>query len=433
MARVIRPIASAVDVARRLVLESRGADPFVHLDPFLLETVDLVTPFLVGVHGTVLEHANAYLRKRRAGELTHFSLCRLRRNSIYAYAEDLAYFLNIYGEPSLALLRRRAKGGKLLAHYVEHLEAAETKLSASTITRRLFIAREFLAYVMDLPEDAANRLDQLDTGLRRHLVSQSNQRISYFSSPQRDGGRRRHPTKLALLPPMELRRFFESFLDPMLAAAAKLIFATGLRREEATQIRAGDIAKLSAPYKGGVAILKVVGKGNKERSIDIEPALLHGLKALLVSKSRMERTVLYGKKHSGDPYSDAAPLFVDRYGDPLSKKAVTEGFARASVRCGIKRTPHELRHEFAANYLLNAYRALAKKLDRNGLDTWLVRLMVDKNDLVLIRLSHLLGHASPDTTKKIYLVALVQAEPSIRDSWCRHLDDLDVHSLAVSA
>lgn len=111
MARVIRPIASAVDVARRLVLESRGADPFVHLDPFLLETVDLVTPFLVGVHGTVLEHANAYLRKRRAGELTHFSLCRLRRNSIYAYAEDLAYFLNIYGEPSLALLRRRAKGG----------------------------------------------------------------------------------------------------------------------------------------------------------------------------------------------------------------------------------------------------------------------------------------------------------------------------------
>ncbi len=430
MARIVHFQQDAVETSRQVCLEVLGRDPLLRVPRYVLEGIELDAPFLVSASGTLLEHVNRYLRKRHAGQLTKLSLRRLRPKSTEAYAQDLVALFNTYREPGPAELRRRIKGGKLLQHYAKHLEKAKTGLKAASIGRRHFVAKDYFTYVEGIGDVEVANLDEIDAKQRRVFINDSNQQIQYFSSQISSGARRRHPSTLSVLPPSELLRFFDAFLDPMLRSSAKLMYATGLRREEVSNLSAGSIAGLKSLYPGGPAELTVIGKGNKERTIEIESALLPALKALLTSKQRMKRALLYAQRYKSNPYADNAPFLLNRFGDRLSTKAIAEGFVRASTRCRIKRTPHELRHEFAVAFLLISYKALAKKLEVNGLDTWLARLMIQKNDIVVLRLAHLLGHADPATTRKTYLTMLAAADPSIRDAWCKHLEGTQMEDLA---
>jgi integrase len=138
---------------------------------------------------------------------------------------------------------------------------------------------------------------------------------------------------------------------------------------------------------------------------------------------------LYAERHGGNPFDDDTPLFINRFGDPLSRNALTDAFRLASRRSGIDRTPHELRHEFAVNYLLNAYRGMERAISRSGFDRWLGQLIDSTNNVIVVRLSRLLGHTDVEFTKKTYLVMLAEANPAIRDAWCEHLSSLNLIGL----
>lgn len=389
--------------------------------------IDVSTPFLVSSAGQVLVAPNEYLRQRAAGRLYEFSARKLSWNSVLAYANDLAYFLNTYNEPTSSQLRALAQGQKLSAHYRNHLERPESHLSISTIERRHLVAKEFISFLNGSCDDPSEV--ELATKQRsRSLTNESNQKI-HFSKEINCSARRRHPSLMHVLPPTELLKFFDSFIDVMLGATSKFIFGTGARRSEVARITAGAIARLQPLWPGGPAKLGVIGKGNKRRDLEVEPALQVGCKRLLTSPERIRRAKLWSQKYGGDPFGDEAPFFLNRFGEPLSGKAIGDGFLRASLRSGIKRSPHEIRHEFATAYLVNAYRTLANQLSRNGLDTWLARLMIEKADLAVIRLSQLLGHSNVETTKKFYLRMLIASEPSIRDAWCEHLDKMGLENL----
>jgi len=200
-----------------------------------------------------------------------------------------------------------------------------------------------------------------------------------------------------------------------------------MRRSEVVRITVGQVMGLKPIHPGGPAPLTITGKGNKTRTIEIEPMAFRLMQTALTSKERLLRlksSPVLRARTPGD-----VPLFISQFGIPMSGAAVADAFRRASDRCGIKRTPHELRHEFATNYLLSAYREIARRISSDKLSSWLARLMIDKASLVILRLARLMGHSDPETTKKIYLSSLLNSDPGIRDAWCRHLDSLDIDNL----
>jgi integrase len=425
MAKYFYPLPDAEKIARDVCLKELGRDPLVGVPQNIVADIDTTTPFLIGEDGSPFFIANRFMSARAHGHGIFDGYPPLAENSAIALGRDLEYFLTTYTDPKIGVLSDRER---LLNHYRKHLRDS-TSLSSSTIERRFGNARSFLNSMSTFPADSIDAAGFLEEKIFSRIRSDSNQQVNVYRRVAMTTGRRRHPSTLFLLPPTELVRFFAAFNTSALRASAKIIFSTGVRVSEVAGIRAGHIAKLKPIYPGGPASLRVLGKGDKERSIEVEPALLVGLKHYLTSKSRLVKAKIFARKYGCGPLDDEAPLLLNEFGDPLSANAITDGFRRASLRCEISRTPHELRHEFAVSYLINAYRNISIRVERAGFDAWLARLMIEGASSALLRLSHLLGHSSVETTKKDYMRLLVAADPSLRDAWCDHLDLVEASNL----
>lgn len=415
---VFPPEDLCLEDVQRTCMQVLGFDPLSRLPAAFLDEVDLRVPFLIGKHEAPLELVNRYLRQRADAEIVWLSQRELAAKTLKDYAYEISTFLKHFDDPSPQKLR--ANVNTYLKRYKADLR--KSRLSASTINRRYSIAESLLKYIAAESGEAVQRDDGFDQVFRRSAPNFSGQRVNV---PRVTGNqaRRRNPSELSILTLSELLTFFSAFQDRTLGAAAKIIFSTGMRRSEVAALTAGQILKIRQTSPSAAAKLRVVGKGNKERAVEVEPPLLAGLRSYIGSDNRLMRARLWARKHESSPYADDAPLLLNRFGDALSGPAIADAFLRASQRCGIFRSPHELRHEFAVAYLLDKYRAISARIERAGFDAWIARLMVDRASLVLLRLSQLLGHADTETTRR-YLGMLIGTDAGIRDSWCANLESL---------
>ena len=121
-------------------------------------------------------------------------------------------------------------------------------------------------------------------------------------------------------------------------------------------------------------LVKVVGKGNKERIVPI------GRKALRAIKDYVEATLPLRKKAQVD--SQDAPLFMNFRGGRLTTRSIGRVVKKYASQCGLMTeiTPHSLRHTFATHLL------------DGGAD--------------LRSVQELLGHASLSSTQKYTHVSL---------------------------
>jgi site-specific recombinase XerD len=148
----------------------------------------------------------------------------------------------------------------------------------------------------------------------------------------------------------QIRQLLGCIRNPVHKACFSLIYACGLRISEAAslEISAIDSAAL---------VLRIIGKGNKERRVPL-PA------PVLVDLRRLWRT-----------HRNTRWLFPNRRGTgPVTPHVLARSFAAAACQIGITRrlTPHALRHSYATRLL------------ENGVDTRVVQV--------------LLGHQSIATT-----------------------------------
>ncbi|MEW5795608.1 MAG: tyrosine-type recombinase/integrase [Candidatus Zixiibacteriota bacterium] len=136
-----------------------------------------------------------------------------------------------------------------------------------------------------------------------------------------------------------------------------LLYVTGVRREELSRIRLGDIDMRQG-------LIRVIGKGNKERVVPIGDTTTADLKVYLAKRGQFvdER----------GPH--ATELFLNRLGQPLTVRSVDRLVKQFGRGEGLDFTPHTLRHSFATH------------------------LMENGADLMLIK--EILGHASLSTTQK---------------------------------
>jgi len=136
-------------------------------------------------------------------------------------------------------------------------------------------------------------------------------------------------------------------------AMLELLYASGLRVTELVSLTAASLN-----LRQGV--LRVVGKGGKERLVPVGQEALHWVERYLAEA----RPALV----QGSPSS---ALFPSRLGQPMTRQTFWHAIKRHALKAGIRRpiSPHNLRHAFAT-HLLN-----------HGADLRAVQMMLGHADL----------------------------------------------------
>ena len=153
-------------------------------------------------------------------------------------------------------------------------------------------------------------------------------------------------------------------------ALLELLYGTGARISELTDLSLDDVSTLSKD----LPILRLKGKGNKERLVPVGSHALRALERYLVRS----RPVLLGKS------TTSSALFLNARGSKLSRQSAWTILQAAAQRADLagKVSPHTMRHSFATHLL------------ENGADVRVVQ--------------ELLGHASVTTTQIYTLVTVDQ-------------------------
>lgn len=142
-------------------------------------------------------------------------------------------------------------------------------------------------------------------------------------------------------------------------AVLELLYSSGLRVQELTSLNVSDL-----DLKGGM--VRVLGKGRKERMIPIGSKAAEALSVYLAHREELEKT------KSGA----TGPLFLNYRGGRLSSRSVARLIKKHVIRGGVLKetSPHTFRHSFATHLL------------DSGAD--------------LRGIQELLGHASLSTTQR---------------------------------
>lgn len=158
-------------------------------------------------------------------------------------------------------------------------------------------------------------------------------------------------------------------------AMIELMYASGLRVSELV-----NLPTTAVNLRQGV--LRVMGKGSKERLVPLGEEAQHWLERYLAEA----RPRLAGKR-------SLAPLFLTRGGEALSRQQFWTIIKTLAVRAGIDRdkvSPHGLRHSFATHLLNHGadLRALQMLLGHSSLSTTQIYTLVAREGLKRLHEKH---------------------------------------------
>ncbi len=281
--------------------------------------------------------------------------------------------------------------GDFLRHLQENVQASPQTVRAYRIDLRDF--RDFLATAaggrLRSPFQADHRtirafLAQLHgRGVSRATVARRLASLrSLYRHWIRQGVAKGNPAALVATPKLDRRlprslseavveslhnaAFGDRPLDRRDRATLELLYASGVRVAELVGADTGD---LDLSGGSGDGILRVLGKGRKERLVPVGSKAVTALRAWLRARGALVPV-------RGGRQADRDALFLNARGGRLSDRSVRRILLRRIHAAALARTvsPHALRHSFAT-HMLNA-----------GAD--------------LRSIQELLGHASLSTTQK---------------------------------
>lgn len=157
-------------------------------------------------------------------------------------------------------------------------------------------------------------------------------------------------------------------------AMLELLYASGLRVSELIHLEMGQI-------NTELGVIKVLGKGNKERLVPVGEIALDCIKSYL-SQSRNEIC----------PQTRSAALFITKRGLAMSRQAFWQIIKRYAKKAGISSevSPHTLRHAFATHLLNHGadLRTLQMMLGHADLSTTQIYTHVAKARLQSLHKQH---------------------------------------------
>jgi len=238
----------------------------------------------------------------------------LAKNSLEAYRRDLAHFSGFLKQLNAAEAKLETLRG-----YLDHLKA--TGLASRSIARHVTTLRNLFAFLLEQGEISANPAElltapKIGTSLPKYLDSRTVDQL--LTTPAENDS-------------IGLRD--RAMLD--------LLYATGIRVSELIKLRVADLDEL-----GGV--LRVTGKGNKQRLIPVGRA---ALKSVERYQTEQRPSLLKGRV---SPY-----LFVTARGTAMTRQGFWKLLRGYGKEAGIisefgrkgALSPHVLRHTFATHLL----------------------------------------------------------------------------------
>jgi site-specific recombinase XerD len=279
------------------------------------------------------------------------------------YASSLRRLTEFMEEEGLApaSLPTDALPATLLEKFHEWLVRSYGRERRATVTTYLAAARAFVAFLdrrgLLPPESSSERM----RGHLKDVVAKGS-----YKTPRIDRGLPLVVLEAHTASPPEpgadfARRSLEQLRD---RALLHTLFATGMRREEVSRLNREDLDD------GWSQQALITGKGDKERVVFFTDEALEAVRAYL--GARADRYAPLFLRH--DRRRGRAKASGDNY--RLSPWAIWSIVKRYAVLAGVDASPHDFRHAKAST-LLNRGAKLSEVQD-------------------------ILGHASPETTKKIY-------------------------------
>jgi len=203
----------------------------------------------------------------------------------------------------------------------------EGKLGPATIRLRFAALRSFYRFLLRRERVASNPLAGLTLPIKSRRLPQylsEEQVLELLQAPERDWAGRQQAASRRGKP-------FQRWQMLRDAAILECLYSTGMRIDELVKMKDSDLDRRSG-------VLRVVGKGRKERMVILGKPALKAYRA----------------------YRDAVPMdasgeaaFVNPGGNPLTARAIQNLFKRYVVQAGLDTslTPHKLRHSFATHLL----------------------------------------------------------------------------------
>ncbi len=270
----------------------------------------------------------------------------LAQNSLEAYRHDLARYASyLKGRRKRVTALDRTEVPRYL------LVLRESGLSPRSVARHLSAIRQFHRFLVregHATEDPTAHLESPHPWRRLPTVL-SSEEVERLLAPRE------------LKTPRELRD----------RAMLEVLYASGLRVSELVGLRLADL-------DFAVGIVRVLGKGDKERLVPLGDAALASLRAYLThGRPPLE-------KRRVSPH-----LFLGRHGRGLTRQMFWQLLKRYARAAGITKrvTPHTLRHSFATHLL------------ERGADLRSVQLMLGHAD---IGTTQIYTHLSRAHLKAIY-------------------------------
>lgn len=264
----------------------------------------------------------------------------LSKNTLSAYQTDLiAFFDYLLNQKEVRLneLKRRD-----FSSYIKYL--ARNEMNPTTITRKIASIKGMFRYLCH------KRIIKINPA-------------SSITSPK-------IPKKLPkVLTESELEKIFKKHLNLLDYTILELLYSSGMRVSELTEIKKNDIDLAQK-------IIKVFGKGAKERIIPI------GQKCIIAIKEYLKL------RNSTEFQYDLMPyLFIDENGKKITRQKVYS-IIHSLGNCVDKDiSPHTIRHSFATHLLTN------------GADLRVVQELLGHESIVT---TQIYTHVSKRTLREVY-------------------------------
>ena len=273
----------------------------------------------------------------------------LSKNTIESYLNDIIKFLNFYNE--------KTDTSEFLDDDIEDyvLNLSTSGMSVSSILRIISSIKGFYVYLIS---------EQLNNKIKLNLIIPKNEKhLPSVLTEQEVNDLLEQPD---IKKPNELKD----------KAMLELMYSSGLRVSELINLK---LSNINFPEK----ILKVTGKGSKERIVPI-------------GDFAMEYLLLYmNRVRNISRFKNSNYLFINtKTGKPYSRQSFFKKIKYYAMMAGItkKVSPHTLRHSFATHLL------------ENGAD--------------LIMVQKMLGHTNIETTQ-IYTQVTTQRIISAYDKYSK--------------